>query len=43
MAYLLGERYIDAMKELSASDNSKMIILPGDIPAAVRGIMGALK
>lgn len=43
VAYLLGERYIDAMKELSASDNSKMIILPGDIPAAVRGIMGALK
>lgn len=43
VAYLLGERYIDAMKELSASDNSKMVILPGDIPAAVRGIMGALK
>lgn len=43
VAFLLGERYIDAMKELSASDNSKMIVLPGDIPAAVRGLMGAIK
>lgn len=40
VAYLLGERYIEAMKELSASDNSKMILLPGDLPAAVRSIMG---
>ncbi|WP_020680857.1 SPFH domain-containing protein [Marinobacterium rhizophilum] len=38
--YLLGERYIEAMKDLAASDNSKTVILPGDIPAAVRGIMG---
>jgi len=43
VAYLLGERYIEAMKELSASDNSKMILLPGDIPAAVRSIMGSLR
>jgi hypothetical protein len=28
------------MKELAASDNAKTVILPGDIPAAVRGIMG---
>jgi regulator of protease activity HflC (stomatin/prohibitin superfamily) len=40
--YLLGERYIEAMKELAASDNAKTVILPGDIPAAVRGIMGGL-
>ncbi|MBV1788727.1 SPFH/Band 7/PHB domain protein [Marinobacterium sp. D7] len=40
--FLLGERYIDAMKEISTSDNSKMVLLPGDIPAAVRGIMGGL-
>ena len=42
VVYLLGERYIDAMKELSSSGNSKMILLPGDIPAAVRGLMGGL-
>lgn len=40
--YLLGERYIDAMKDMSTSDNSKMVVLPGDIPSAVRGIMGGL-
>ncbi|GGB85756.1 membrane protein [Marinobacterium zhoushanense] len=38
--FLLGERYIDAMKELSGSENSKMVVLPGDIPATVRAIMG---
>ncbi len=38
--YLLGERYIEAMRDLAASDNAKTVILPGDIPAAVRGIMG---
>ncbi|KEA63109.1 putative stomatin/prohibitin-family membrane protease subunit YbbK [Marinobacterium lacunae] len=38
--FLLGERYIDAMKDMSTSDNSKMVVLPGDIPATVRSIMG---
>lgn len=41
--YLLGENYINAVKELAGSDNSKFVILPADIPAAVRGIMGNLK
>ncbi len=41
VVYLLGERYIDAVKELSGSDNSKMILLPGDLPAAVRGLIGS--
>ena len=40
--YLLGEKYIDALKNLSASQNSKVIVLPGDIPAAVRGIISAV-
>jgi regulator of protease activity HflC (stomatin/prohibitin superfamily) len=40
--YLLGEKYIDAVKNLSTSQNSKVVILPADIPAAVRGIMGTL-
>ncbi len=38
--YLLGERYIDAIKELSQSDNGKLVLIPADIPAAVRGILG---
>jgi len=39
--FLLGERYVEAMKALSDSDNSKLVILPADLPAAVRGLMGA--
>ena len=38
--YLLGERYIEAVKDMSTSDNSKTILLPGDIPATVKGLMG---
>jgi regulator of protease activity HflC (stomatin/prohibitin superfamily) len=40
--YLLGEKYIEAVKSLSNSQNSKVIIMPADIPAAVRGIMSAV-
>jgi len=40
--FLLGEKYIEALKNLSNSDNSKVIVLPGDIPAAVRGIISAV-
>jgi len=41
--YLLGEQYIDAMKEMSSSSNAKMVVIPADIPAAVRGIMNNQK
>lgn len=37
--YLLGEKYIEAVKQLSGSENSKIVVLPADLPAAVRGIM----
>ena len=40
--YLLGEKYIEAVRQLSASPNSKIVVLPADLPAAVRGIMSAL-
>ena len=40
--YLLGEKYIESIKAISTSPNGKTIILPADIPAAVRGIMGSL-
>ncbi len=40
--FLLGEKYIEALKNLSTSENSKVIVLPGDIPAAVRGIISAV-
>jgi len=38
--YLLGEKYIESIKAMSTSENGKMIILPADIPAAVRGLIG---
>ncbi len=40
--YLLGEKYIESIKAISTSENGKTIVLPADIPAAVRGIMGGM-
>ena len=37
--YLLGERYIEAVKAMSTSSNGKLVFLPADIPAAVRGML----
>ncbi|MDY6844889.1 MAG: SPFH domain-containing protein [Thermodesulfobacteriota bacterium] len=39
--YLLGEKYVEAVNNISSSQNSKIVLLPADIPAAVRGIMSA--
>ena len=38
--YLLGEKYINSLTTLSSSDNSKFIVLPADIPAALQGLLG---
>jgi regulator of protease activity HflC (stomatin/prohibitin superfamily) len=43
VVYLLGERYVEALSSMSASQNAKVILMPADIPAAVRGIMSVLK
>ncbi|WP_374962094.1 SPFH domain-containing protein [Spongiibacter tropicus] len=37
--YMLGEKYTEALKELSASGNAKTVVLPADLPQAVRGIL----
>ena len=42
VVYILGEKYIEAMKTLAGSQNTKMVVLPADLPAAVRGIMSGL-
>ena len=39
--YLLGEKYIAAVKDISTSANSKVVVLPADLPAAVRGFLNA--
>jgi regulator of protease activity HflC (stomatin/prohibitin superfamily) len=38
--YILGEKYIQSIQNLAASPNSKMVVLPADLPAAVKGMMG---
>lgn len=42
LVFLLGQRYVDAMRKMAENSNSKVIVLPADLPAAVRGIMGTL-
>jgi len=37
--YLLGEKYIEAVRDISSSQNSKVVVLPADLPAAVRGLL----
>ena len=40
LGYLLGQRYVDAMKEMAASEGGKFVVLPADLQEAVRGILG---
>lgn len=37
--FLLGDRYIQAMHKLSGSDNSKIVLLPGDLVGAVKALV----
>ncbi len=41
--YLLGEKYVEAIRQMGSSSNAKLVVLPADIPAAVRGIMNNTK
>ena len=38
--FLLGDRYITALQKMSTSENSKIIVMPGDLTAAVKGLVG---
>ncbi len=40
VVYLLGEKYVNALAELAASENSKSIVLPADLPNAIKGMIG---
>jgi regulator of protease activity HflC (stomatin/prohibitin superfamily) len=40
VVYLLGEKYVRSLENISGSDNSKTVVFPADIPAAVRGLLG---
>ncbi len=39
--YLLGERYVEAVRFLAASGNAKVVLLPADVLKAVQGIIGS--
>lgn len=38
--YLLGEKYIESIGELSTSDNSKTVVYPADLANAFKGMFG---
>ena len=37
--YLLGEKYVEALRALAESANAKLVLLPGDLPAALSAIL----
>ncbi len=41
--FLLGEKYIHAMTQLSQSSNSKFVLLPADIQETLKGLLGRSK
>ena len=40
MLFLLGEKYIQALDRMSASQNSKIVLLPADLQDTLRGVLG---
>jgi len=38
--YLLGEKYIEAMRDLAESDNAKTVVIPAYLIHAVKGMLG---
>ncbi|MFM2435061.1 MAG: hypothetical protein RL063_1041 [Pseudomonadota bacterium] len=38
--FLLGDRYITALQKMSTSENSKIVVMPGDLTAAIKGLVG---
>ncbi|HEY5763010.1 MAG TPA: SPFH domain-containing protein [Rhodocyclaceae bacterium] len=39
MLYMLGEKYVTAMQRLGESTNAKLVLLPGDLQEAVKGLL----
>ena len=39
LTYLLGQRYVDALKDMATSQNGKFILLPADLKESLRGIL----
>jgi regulator of protease activity HflC (stomatin/prohibitin superfamily) len=41
--YLIGEKYVESLKQLSSSANAKVVLMPAEIPTAIRGMLGGGK
>ena len=41
--FLIGDKYVDAMRQLSDSENAKLVMLPADIPAAISSLVKGAK
>jgi regulator of protease activity HflC (stomatin/prohibitin superfamily) len=41
--FLLGDRYINTLEKMSESPNSKFVVYPADLQAAIKGLLGNLK
>lgn len=39
--FLLGDRYINAIQKMASSQNSKIVVLPGDLMGAIKSVTGA--
>ncbi len=37
--FLLGDRYIESLKRMSESENSKFIVYPADLQEAIKGLI----
>jgi len=40
--FLLGDRYINSLEQISKSDNSKFVIYPADLQGAIKGMLGSV-
>lgn len=41
--YLLGEKYVSALKSLASAEGSRTVILPGDLMKSLEGLLGSRK
>lgn len=41
--YLLGEKYVSALKDLASAEGSRTVLLPGDLMKSLEGLLGGRK
>ena len=41
--YLLGERYVASLQQMATSQNTKLVMIPGDLPASIKSLLGSFK